>query len=260
VVSPTLRPSTEATIGSSRCGPRTARQNAAAPSRYGAVLRPRVTALWCRYRARVHPGSDVRAVERALAAYYEQEASDRAKRPIDPQRVEARTRFITRLDGRRPRILEVGVGPGRDAASFVAEGIPVVGVDLAVEHALRASWTGVHAVVATVRRLPFGNSAFAALWTMSTLMHVPNAAIADALVELRRVLAPGALAAVGVWGGPDVEHHRGIDDFDQPRFFSLRSDERWRSLLSTLGSVEDFEIWGRRGDDFWYQWAVVRTA
>jgi SAM-dependent methyltransferase len=227
--------------------------------RCGAVVRPR-SAFWCRYCARVHPGSDVRAVERALAAYYEQEASDRAKRPIDPQRVEARTRFITRLDGRRPRILEVGVGPGRDSASFVAEGIPVVGVDLSVEHAQRANSTGVHAVVATVRRLPFGNSAFGALWTMSTLMHVPNEAIADALVELRRVLAPGALAAVGVWAGPDVEHHRGIDDFDPPRFFSLRSDERWRSLLSTLGSVEDFEIWGRRGDDFWYQWAIVRTA
>ena len=192
----------------------------------------------------MYPGSDVRAVERALVAYYEQEASDRAKRPIDPQRVGARTRFITQLDGRRPRVLEVGVGPGRDAASFVAEGIPVVGVDLSVEHAQRASSTGAQAVVATVRRLPFGTSAFAALWTMSTLMHVPNEAITDALVELRRVLAPGALAAVGVWGGPDVEHHRGIDDFDPPRFFSLRSDERWQSLLSTLGSVEDFESWG----------------
>lgn len=206
------------------------------------------------------PGSDVRAVERALAAYYEQEAGDRARRPLDPQRAEARTRFIRRLDGARRRVLEVGVGPGRDAASFVAEGVPVVGVDLSVEHAQLAGSTGVHAVVATVRRLPFANRAFGALWTMSTLMHVPNDAIADALVELRRVLAPGALAAVGVWGGPDVEHHRGIDVFDPPRFFSLRSDERWRSLLSTLGSVEDFEIWGRRGDDFWYQWAIVRTT
>jgi SAM-dependent methyltransferase len=208
----------------------------------------------------VHPGSDVRAVERALAAYYDQEASDRAKRPIDLLRVEARTRFLTRLAGCRPRILEVGVGPGRDAALFVAEGIPAVGVDLSVEHVQLASSMGVHAVVATVRRLPFGNSAFGALWTMSTLMHVPNEAIADALSELRRVLAPGALAVVGVWGGHDVEHHRGIDVFDPPRFFSLRSDERWRSLLSTLGSVEDFEIWGRRGNDFWYQWAIVRTT
>jgi hypothetical protein len=91
-------------------------------------------------------------------------------------------------------------------------------------------------------------------------MHVPNEAITDALAELRRVLAPRALAAVGVWGGPDVEHHLGIDDFDPPRFFSLRSDELWRSLLSTLGSVEDFETWDRRGNDFWYQWAIVRTT
>jgi hypothetical protein len=73
---------------------------------------------------------------------------------------------------------------------------------------------------------------------MSTLMHVPNEAIAGALAELRRVLAPGALAAVGVWGGPDVEHHSDIDVLDPPRFFSRRSDDRWRSLLATLGSIE----------------------
>jgi SAM-dependent methyltransferase len=95
---------------------------------------------------------------------------------------------------------------------------------------------------------------------MSTLMHVPNEAIAGALAELRRVLAPGALAAVGVWGGPDVEHHSDIDVLDPPRFFSRRSDDRWRSLLATLGSIEEFATRGRDGSAFWYQWAVVRRA
>ncbi len=207
----------------------------------------------------MQPGPDVAAVESALAAYYEQEAVARAARALDPQRVAARDRFVARIAGGRPRLLEVGIGPGRDAAAFVAAGIPVAGVDLALDHARRAGTTGAAAVVATVRRLPFADDAFGALWTMSTLMHVPDAAIAGALAELRRVLAPGALAAIGVWGGPDVEHH--LDgEFDPPRFFSRRSEARWRSLLATLGSVEDFATWAHRADDFCYQWAVVRTA
>jgi SAM-dependent methyltransferase len=208
----------------------------------------------------VHPGSDADAVERSLAAYYEQEAGDRAGRPVDPPRAAARDRFVDRVAGDRPRVLEVGVGPGRDAAAFVAAGMPVVGVDLAVEHAGLARAAGAATVVATVRRLPFADAAFGAVWTMSTLMHVPDAAIAGALAELRRVLAPGGLAAIGVWGGPDVEHHIDGDRFGPPRFFSRRSAASWRSLLATVGVIEEFEGWDRRAGDWAYQWAVVRRV
>lgn len=205
------------------------------------------------------PMTDVPAVERALASYYEQEASTRAEWPLGPQGVEARSRFLARLDASRPRLLEVGIGPGRDSAAFVAERISVVGIDLSIENAQLARSTGADAVVATVRRLPFADRSFGALWTMSTLMHIPNAVIDQSLTELRRVLTPGALAAIGVWGGPDVEHHRDVDVLDPPRFFSRRSDERWRSLLSMLGSIEEFETWEQTGDGSWYQWSIVRT-
>ncbi len=211
------------------------------------------------YKTEMRPSPDVAAVESDLAVYYEQEAGVRAGRALDPHRVVARDRFLARIAGDRPRLLEVGIGPGRDAVAFVAAGVPVVGVDLALDHARRAGTTGAAAVVATVRHLPFPDRAFGALWTMSTLMHVPDVAIAGALAELARVLAPGALAAIGVWGGPDVEHH--IDgEFDPPRFFSRRSEARWRSLLATLGPVEDFVTWVQGSDDLCYQWALVRRA
>src|SRR5688500_2777121 len=93
-------------------------------------------------------------VERDLARYYDQEASSRAERRIDPGRVAARTRFIRSLEG-RPAVLEVGTGPGRDASAFVAKGLDVCGVDLSVAHAGLASQCGVRASVASVRALPF---------------------------------------------------------------------------------------------------------
>ena len=199
---------------------------------------------------------DVGAVERNLTAYYDQEAAERAERAIDPARVALRDDFLSRLDGRH-RVLEVGTGPGRDAAAFVDAGRPVVGLDLSLEHAVRARAAGVQALVATARALPFPDGAFTALWTMSTLMHVPDSAIARTLAELRRVLAPGAPVAVGVWGGPDVQELYDDGSDRPPRLFSRRSNERWRSLLAALGTLERFTAWDHRG--LAYQFALLRT-
>ena len=202
-------------------------------------------------------------VERDLARYYDQEAAARADRDLDPRRVAARTRLVADVVAAVPggRILEVGTGPGRDAAALVDAGLDTVGIDLSFEHVHRAAATGASTVVASVRHLPFADGSFDALWSMSTLMHVPATAIADALAELRRVLRPGALAAIGVWGGADVESHHERDAYDPPRLFSRRSDERWRTMLATIGPVEEFETWTDVGDgEYWYQWAVVRRS
>lgn len=204
--------------------------------------------------------ADADVIEAELAAYYDAEASDRASRALDPPRVEARSRFLERLGALASLpgpVLEVGVGPGRDAGAFVAAGLELVGVDLSIEHAKHATAAGAAALVATGRALPFVDGAFRALWSMSTLMHVPDTAIGGVLAEVRRVLAPGAVAAIGVWGGPNVEERSDQDRFDPPRFFSRRTDDRWRAMLATVGEVERFERWGEDRDDFWYQFAVV---
>lgn len=208
--------------------------------------------------------ADADVIEAELAAYYDAEAADRASRALDPSRVAARSRFLERLGASEALagpVLEVGVGPGRDAGALVAAGLDLVGVDLSIEHAKRAAAAGAAALVATGRALPFVDAAFRALWSMSTLMHIPDSAIAGVLTEVRRVLAPGAIAAIGVWGGPNVEERSDQDRFDPPRFFSRRTDDRWRTMLGVVGEVQRFERWGEDRDDFWYQFAfVVRDA
>src|SRR5689334_14592136 len=97
-------------------------------------------------------GHEPVAVERDLAAYYDQEAAERAVRAIDPQRVEERTGFVPLASS---PLLEIGTGPGRDAEAFVAAGVDVVGVDLSFEHARRAGGVGAAGTVASVRALPF---------------------------------------------------------------------------------------------------------
>jgi len=199
------------------------------------------------------------AIERDLAIYYDAEVDDRAGRELQPPRHAARDAFITSLEA-PTTVLEIGVGVGRDAVGFVAAGHAVVGTDLSAAFARRSAHVGASTVVASVRALPFQTASFDALWTMSTLMHVPDSAIGSALVELRRVLRPGGTAGIGVWGGDDVEDFLESREYGPPRLFSRRSDARWRDMLTTVGVVEHFERWDDAGDPFWYQYAIVRRG
>lgn len=204
------------------------------------------------------PEADRLAVEAELRQYYDSEAEERSRRPLVGQRVEARRRFLREV---RPssRLLEIGTGTGRDIADFIGAGFEVVGLDLSPEQGRYAIEAGAHQVIASARHLPFRDGSFPALWSMSTLMHVPNSTIEQTLEEVRRVLAPAAIGGIGAWGGPDIE-----DYGDRPgdgRLFSRRSDETWRRLLETVGDVQAFETWSwDDSGDFWYQWALLRTV
>lgn len=196
-----------------------------------------------------------------LAAYYDQDAADRAERGLDPQRVARRDEFVAllRAEGRRT-LLEIGTGPGRDAAAFLAAGFEVAGVDLSREHVRLARQLGVDAYQASVLAMPFPERSFDAGWTMSTLLHVPDAQFAAALDAVAARLVDGAPLAVGLWGGHDQEGRSDRDRIEPRRFFSFRSHQRIQQLLGRVGPVERFDTWSRSGvTELQYQWAVVRV-
>lgn len=196
-----------------------------------------------------------------LAAYYDDEAEARAERPIDPERVARRVRFVERCRaGGIDSVLDVGMGPGRDAMAFRSTGLRAVGLDRAHESARLALRDGVPAIQGSLYDLPVRTDSFDALWTMSTLVHVPDSRFDEALGELFRAVRCGGLIAIGTWGGRD---HEGVidSDSDQPdRFFSLRTHENARRMLGAHGDVIEFETWGGAGSHGWeYQFAVLRT-
>lgn len=199
------------------------------------------------------------SLESDLAAYYDQDAATRASRTLDPWRVGWRADVAAAFvaDGRRT-VLEVGTGPGHDARALCEIGLAVTGVDLSPEHVRLCRDAGIEAYVASVLDLPFADDSFDAGWTMSTLLHVPDSDIDAALAEIARVLRPGALLAVGVWGGLDWEGARVEDDIEPARFFSLRSHDRLRGILSRQGTVERFDTWSRDDTSWTYQAVLLR--
>lgn len=207
--------------------------------------------------------------EADLAVFYDRHASWPNIRPATRHRVECREWFVRLLkDEHRHSLLELGCGTGEEGLEFVRAGLHYCGVDLSGESVRVARAKGLDASIASGRSLPFPERSFAAAWSMSTLLHVPNSRIHDVVSELVRVCSPGAPIAVGLWSGEDEEVLNPEDDVD-PRFFSRRSDRAVQAIFSVHGQVEHFRTWPEgTGDEsgpgagHWsqhYQFLLFRT-
>lgn len=174
-------------------------------------------------------------LERELKEYYEAEAVGRLRPGHGVRRREVCEQFARELalDDRR-RVVDVGAGPAADHAPFVEQGIAYVGVDLSIGNSSLAAERGQIVVPASLFQLPFADGTFAAGWTMSTLQHVPDNRMDEALAEFVRVLEPDSPCVVGLWSGADeiVRSPSSTTGIELPREFTLRSHERIRSVLA----------------------------
>lgn len=201
-------------------------------------------------------------IESGLRTYYEEE-SLRRLRPVHGERrrvLAERTAHRFAVDG-VDDVLDLGAGPASDHVAFGQSGIRYVGVDLAVGNARLAAEAAQVVVPATLFRLPFATAAFAAGWSMSTLQHVPDDRIDEALVEFVRVLRPGAPVVLGLWGGRDevIDSEFSTTGITLPRHFTLRSHDRIREMLGRHLTIESDETWRRGAADWEYHVAVART-
>ena len=189
-------------------------------------------------------GMEEAGSEQHLAEFYNRRAASGWDHPLSPRRVEERQRFISLLKSEgRHDVLEIGSGPGQDGLKFVQAGIHYTGVDLSEGHVRIATAKGLNVLVASARNLPFADGAFPALWSMSTLLHIPNRDIDDVVRELVRVAEPGAPIAVGLWSGEDEEVLNPEDQIRPRRFFSRRSDAALRQIFGRHGKIEEFVTW-----------------
>jgi len=200
--------------------------------------------------------------EQDLVAYYTGEIQARVDRALPEPRVARRTAYLEqlRVEG-RDTVLELGCGPGRDGEAIAAAGFTYTGVDLSPASVEACRELGLHAEVASVLELPFGDATFDAGWTMSTLLHVADEDLDQALQEIVRVLRPGAPLAIGLWGDATGGEHVWDDGmgYGPGRFFSIRSDEGMQEVLARHGELEQWTTWDD-GGAMHYQWAVLRVS
>ena len=193
-------------------------------------------------------------IEDQLRAYYDREMVERALRPLAGEREAHLAEFVRlcRSEG-LASVVEVGCGAGRDGKVLSASGLAYRGLDLSAAAVAICRELGLDAREGSALDLPFAEDEFDAGWSMSTLMHLPGDGLTTALAELRRVLRPGGLLEVGVWGGD--EDREWTDEHG--RYFRSRTDDGLRSLLAEVGEVVAFDTWSRFDDGGHYQWARV---
>lgn len=193
-------------------------------------------------------------IEQRLRSYYDQEMAQRAERPLGEER-ERRLADFVRLcrDTGLSSVVEVGCGAGRDGTVLAAAGLAYRGLDLSTSAVELCRSLGLDAVEGLATELPYDTDEFDAGWSMSTLMHLPGDGLEHALAELRRVIRPGGVLEVGVWGADEER------EWTDPggRYFLSRTDDGLRGLLSAVGQVTHFDTWSSFGDGGHYQWARV---
>lgn len=193
-----------------------------------------------------------------MAAFYETEMAARCERPLSDGRQETLCSFCARLgEGASTySLLEVGCGAGRDGRVLASAAGRYVGVDTSFAGVSICREAGLDAYVASATALPFRRDQFDAAWSMSTFMHLPDLAFAEAISELHRVCRHGAEVVVGLWGG--ASEHTFVDGHG--RYFHHRTDEVVRRWLSALGRVTSFATWDYGDDGGHYQCASVRVS
>lgn len=200
--------------------------------------------------------------EAPLREYYDEEARRLTRQHKGPLRISLQERFVELLHGEQRRsVIDVGSGPGLDTVVFRDAGFSVVGVDLAPENVRLMQARGLQGVGASLYELPFEPGSVDAVWTMSTLVHVPDARFDEALGSITAIAIPGAPIGIGTWGGFDWEGVSERDEIVPARFFSLRNHDRLPVMLAEHGTVEQFETYRPNPDTDWeYQFAILRVS
>lgn len=131
-------------------------------------------------------------------------------------------------------VLDVGSGPGRDAELLKNEGLTVVCFDASKTMVDICKEKGFEAVLGNFNHLPFNDGVFAGVWAYTSLVHVPRYEAERALKEIKRVLQPNGILALGMIQGSGEEYKKS-PGVPGARWFSYYSEHDVENLLEEQG-------------------------
>lgn len=149
------------------------------------------------------------------------------------------------------RYLDIGCGAGMAAAKASRLGAVVTGLD--ASHAMidvaRARLPGATLLVGDLQNLPFPDASFDLVSSFNAIQYAGD--VTQALVEVRRVLAPDGTVAVATWGAPEGMEAAQVVTVLKPFLptpppnapgpFALSDDGRLRDFVKD-GGLEPLEV------------------
>lgn len=196
-------------------------------------------------RSRAEQKADTIAAYGAHADAY---AQGTAVMPPDVQaEVDA---FAARL-GPGARVLEIGSGPGLDAAALEAHGVRVDRTDITPAFVERLQAAGHEARVLDPLRDELGGP-YDGIWASAVLLHLNRPEAAITLERLRHATRPGGWLHLSLKEG-DASGWSRHGNVDAPRHFTYWREAELRELLAAAGwEIEALtRATGRRPDESW---------
>lgn len=186
-----------------------------------------------------------------LVEAYNQDAARRKDKSLPEWKRELRGRFMARIwQEEKQELLEIGAGAGQDSQFFANQGLSVQAIDLSDEMVRVCLERGLRAQVMDVYSLDYPDCSFDAVYAFNCLLHVPKAEIVYVLEEIRRVLRPGGLFLMVVYGGKDFEGVWDQDWCDPPRFFSFYTESALREVLKDVFDLVEFQMVPQENSEF----------
>jgi SAM-dependent methyltransferase len=185
------------------------------------------------------PFNDVEGSYDRVAAEYAQRISGELEhKPLDRQLLD---RFAARVQELGP-VCDLGCGPAHVARYLHERGVQVIGVDVSlvmVEQARRLN-PCIEFRQGNMLSLDIEDGAWGGIVAFYSIIHVPRTEIADALVEMKRVLRPGGLLLLAFHVGDETIH---LDEWWGQKvsvnFVFFRPEEMADSLRAVGFEIEE---------------------
>jgi len=200
-------------------------------------------------------------IQSLRASYSGQNATNRDKSPIQEWKLIERQHFLDLLlkEGKET-LLEVGAGTGKDSKIFQEHGLQVTCTDLSPAMIELCRQKGLNAYEMDFLNLSFPDASFDALYALNCLLHLPSQNLPEALESLQRVLRPGGLFYLGIYGGEDWEGIVSDDSHEPKRFFSYHSDEYMKDITQRFFELVYFKHIDLENFDGHFQAFILRKG
>lgn len=176
-----------------------------------------------------------------LRTAYNQSAEQRNQGTKSAWKLASRQAFLEQLQQEsKTRLLEIGAGPGVDGKFFQDNGRIVTCTDLSPEMVRICRAKGLDAHVMDFLNLDFPDAHFDAVYALNCLLHVPKPDLPRVLQAIRRILKPGGLMFMAVYGGFEHEAVWEVDNHEPKRFFAFYTDEQIQTVFGRFFDVEQF--------------------
>ncbi|MEW9698695.1 class I SAM-dependent methyltransferase [Paenibacillus sp. SI8] len=199
-------------------------------------------------------------VKQILKKSYDQQAEQRDRSEVELWKVSEMDRFLSRLrtGDQGKKILDLGSGPGHQAAYLQKNGCDVTCIDLSEEMVRICQGKGLEAFAMDFFQLELEPVSYDAIWTMNALLHVPKTSLNQVLVQIDRVLKPEGFIYLGIYGGYESEGIWEEDSYRPQRFFAFYENEHLLRIVSEMFEVEQFDLLPMAGMTVDYQAIIAR--